>query len=521
MNLDDLRLRIDAIDDEILALLERRADVVAGVARAKAEAGLAAYDPARERAVLERLAQRGAGRFPRESIVAVYREVMSACLSLQAPVAVAFLGPEGTFTHIAAREIFGLAARYAEAATIEGVFDAVRRSAVAYGVVPIENSTEGSVTHAADALLEGGLFIRRELVLEVSHCLLSNAERLTAVERVYSHPQALAQCRAWLAKNLSSAQLVQTSSTAGAAREASADAAGAAVGFAPGRRAHRPAHPPRAHPGSHRERHPLRRPLPRGRGAHRRGQDHAGLRAPRRTRRAPPSAGDLRRRRRQPLAHRVPAQPAGGVGVRLPRRRRGPPRRRGRPARRARARRALRVGDVAGELSADRRGPGEDTMITALYQGAPGAYSDVLLRRHFGARGEEVETLGLPTFRDVAVALLAGRARYGVLPLENTVAGTFREGYDLVAQYDLTPVREVIFRMDHRLLGVPGATVAGLTRIEAHPMVLEECGKFLATLPARARCRRSTPASPRATWPRPGIRASRPSPRPRRPRATA
>jgi chorismate mutase/prephenate dehydratase len=126
-------------------------------------------------------------------------------------------------------------------------------------------------------------------------------------------------------------------------------------------------------------------------------------------------------------------------------------------------------------------------MITALYQGVEGAYSDVLLRRHFAARREEVETLGLPTFRDVAVALLAGRARYAVLPLENTVAGTFREGYDLVAQYDLTPVREVMFRMDHRLLGVPGATVAGLTRIEAHPMVLEECGRFLATLPgARA-----------------------------------
>ena len=122
-------------------------------------------------------------------------------------------------------------------------------------------------------------------------------------------------------------------------------------------------------------------------------------------------------------------------------------------------------------------------MITAAYQGVEGAYSDVLLRAHFAARKEAVETLGLPTFRDVAVALLAGRARYGVLPLENTIAGTFREGYDLLAQYDLTPVREVIFRMDHRLLGVPGATLAGLTRVEGHPIVLEECGKFLATLP--------------------------------------
>ncbi len=230
MTLDELRRSIDHIDDQILALLEQRADIVAGVAQAKKDAGLPVYDPERESALLERLAQKGAGHFPRASIVAVYREVMSACLSIQAPVSVAFLGPEGTFAHIAARRLFGLAARYTEAVTIEGVFDAVRRSATTYGVVPIENSTEGSVTHAVDALLEGGVFIRRELVLEVSQCLLSTAKQLTAIERVYSHPQALAQCRGWLAKYLSSAQLVQTSSTSGAAREAAADPGGAAVG---------------------------------------------------------------------------------------------------------------------------------------------------------------------------------------------------------------------------------------------------------------------------------------------------
>jgi chorismate mutase/prephenate dehydratase len=230
MSLDDLRKRIDAIDDGILALLEQRADIVSGIAQAKAQAGLPVYDPERERLVLERLAQKGAGRFPRESIVAVYREVMSACLAIQSPIKVAFLGPEGTFTHIAARRLFGLAARYTEATTIEGVFDAVRRSVAEFGVVPIENSTEGSVTHAVDALLEGGLFIRRELVLEVAQCLLSRAAQLTQIERVYSHPQGLAQCRAWLAKHLASAQLVQTSSTSAAAREAASDPASAAIG---------------------------------------------------------------------------------------------------------------------------------------------------------------------------------------------------------------------------------------------------------------------------------------------------
>jgi len=231
-SLDDLRDRIDAIDDRILALLDERANVVGRVADAKRSSNAPFFNPERERAVLDRLEAKGAGRFPREAIRAVYREVMSACLAMQAQVAVAFLGPEGTFTHIAARQLFGLAARYAEEATIDGVFDAVRRGAAAYGVVPIENATEGSVTSAADALLDGGVKVRRELVLDVSHCLLSRAPGLGGVARVYSHPQALAQCRAWLAKNLSSAQLVQTTSTGAAAREAAGDPAGAAIGSA-------------------------------------------------------------------------------------------------------------------------------------------------------------------------------------------------------------------------------------------------------------------------------------------------
>lgn len=230
MTLDDLRQQINTIDDRILALLEERASVVAHVADAKRQEQAPFFNPEREAEVLERLVAKGAGRFPKESIIAVYREVMSACLALQAPVHVVFLGPEGTFSHIAARQLFGLAARYSEATTIDGVFDAVRRRTAAYGVVPIENSTEGSVSTAADALIEGGVAIRRELVIEVSQCLLSRATSLSAIERVYSHPQALAQCRVWLAKHLGNAQLVQTSSTGLAAREAALDPATAAIG---------------------------------------------------------------------------------------------------------------------------------------------------------------------------------------------------------------------------------------------------------------------------------------------------
>ena len=228
MSLDDLRRRIDELDDVILRALDERARVMSEVAQAKREANLPGYDPSREQAILDRLAAR-AGRFPPEAIRAVYREVMSACLALQEPLKIAYMGPEGTFSHAAARSFFGLAATYTETTTIEGVFDAVARREAQHGVVPIENSSEGSVDHALDALVGGELLIRAELELEVAQCLLSRASGLASIERVYSHPQALGQCRVWLAKNLSGAQLVQSTSTAAAVREAAADPHAAAV----------------------------------------------------------------------------------------------------------------------------------------------------------------------------------------------------------------------------------------------------------------------------------------------------
>jgi len=227
--LDDLRKRIDELDDHILELLDQRARVVADVGRAKKDSDLPTYDPDRERLILDRLASR-AGRFPPEAIRAVYREVMSACLALQEPLRIAFLGPEGTFSHAAARALFGLAATYTEATTIEGVFDAVARKEAVHGVVPLENSSEGSVDHAVDALIAGDLLIRAEMEFEVAQCLLSRASGLASIERVYSHPQALGQCRVWIAKNLATAQLVQTSSTTAAVRDALSDKHGAAVG---------------------------------------------------------------------------------------------------------------------------------------------------------------------------------------------------------------------------------------------------------------------------------------------------
>ncbi len=224
-------MRIDALDEKILGLLERRAEEARRVAAIKRSTEAPMFhDPERERAVLDRLAERARGHFPPDAVRAVFREVMSACLSVEEPLRVGYLGPEGTFSQMAARHLFGLQARYRECATIEAVFDAVQSRDVTYGVVPFENSTEGAVSMTSDALLEGDLLIRQEYVLPVSHSLLSRAPTLSDITTVFSHPQALGQCRLWLGKHLPRAQVVQTTSTAAAAREALGDPRAAAIG---------------------------------------------------------------------------------------------------------------------------------------------------------------------------------------------------------------------------------------------------------------------------------------------------
>jgi chorismate mutase / prephenate dehydratase len=149
---------------------------------------------------------------------------------LAVEVHVAFLGPAGTFTHEAARALCGPDARFDACSTIDAVFESVRRKDAPLGVVPIENSTEGSVTQALDCLLEGEVRIAGEMVLDIVHCLASHASTIADVERVYSHPQALAQCRRWLSANVAQARLVDSPSTAAAVRHAAGDHRGAAIG---------------------------------------------------------------------------------------------------------------------------------------------------------------------------------------------------------------------------------------------------------------------------------------------------
>jgi chorismate mutase/prephenate dehydratase len=233
MDLAGLRAQIDGIDDQILELLNERARLVGHVATLKERSDTPFYVPSRERAIIDRLTgaqTAGGGPFPVDAIRPVFQEIFSACLSLEKKVRVAYLGPEATYTHLAAKRQFGLSARAIPVGTIAGVFEEVERGAVDFGVVPIENSTEGVVNHTLDTFIDSDLKISAEIVLQVSHCLLARpGAELGEIERVYSHQQALAQCRRWLAAHLPRALVVEAPSTGEAARMAAGDQHGAAI----------------------------------------------------------------------------------------------------------------------------------------------------------------------------------------------------------------------------------------------------------------------------------------------------
>jgi chorismate mutase / prephenate dehydratase len=228
-DLGDLRRQIDAIDDQILDLLNLRARVVIEVGKTKTGKNQEFYVPSRELAIYERLTLNNPGPFPTDAIRRVFREIISASLSLEQPMKVAFLGPLATFTHAAALQQFGLSAQLVPQKSIPAVFDEVLRGRAHYGVVPVENSTEGVVSHTLDMFMESELQINAEILLAISHDLLSRSGRIEEVRKVVSHPQALAQCRQWLAENLPDTPLVDVASTALAAQMAVEDETAAAV----------------------------------------------------------------------------------------------------------------------------------------------------------------------------------------------------------------------------------------------------------------------------------------------------
>jgi chorismate mutase/prephenate dehydratase len=229
--LAELRVQIDAADDQILGLLNQRAGLVGEVADLKTALSVPFYVPSRERQIGERLAAANPGPFPTGSIRAVFQEIFSACLMLEKRVRVAYLGPEGTFSDLAVKHQFGLSARATPMGTIAAVFEEVGRGNADFGVVPVENTTEGMINPTLDCFIDSDLKVSAEIALEINMCLIGRPGiTLPQIERVYSLPVALAQVRHWLAANLPRAALVEARSTADAARLAQGDPQGAAVG---------------------------------------------------------------------------------------------------------------------------------------------------------------------------------------------------------------------------------------------------------------------------------------------------
>lgn len=219
--LTDLRTEIDAVDDQLLDLLNRRAGLARQVGELKQQTGDAQFwRPEREAAVLQRLMSANQGPLSDEAVGRFFRELMSSCLALEKPVTVAYLGPEGTFTQLAARKHFGQAANLQPTSSIGEVFRQVQASQADFGVVPVENSTEGSVNLTLDHLLEYPLRIAGEVQLRIVHNLVSRGTAIKDMQRLYVHYQTRAQCRRWLAEHAPHLTLIEVSSNAEAARRA-------------------------------------------------------------------------------------------------------------------------------------------------------------------------------------------------------------------------------------------------------------------------------------------------------------
>ncbi|HXD00204.1 MAG TPA: prephenate dehydratase [Verrucomicrobiae bacterium] len=228
MNIPEHRKAIDRLDAQIVKLLNDRTRHVLGIGEIKLKAGEEIYAPHRERAVFHRICKLNEGPMTDDSLRAIYREVMSSALSLEKSMNIAYLGPEATFTHQAAIRKFGSSLRYSAQKTIADVFSEVTKNRADYGVVPVENSTEGVVTHTLDMFVESELKIVAQIILPIQHCLLTNG-RKSRIKKLYGHPQTLGQCRGWLQNNLPGVEIIETSSNARSAELAAKEKHSAAI----------------------------------------------------------------------------------------------------------------------------------------------------------------------------------------------------------------------------------------------------------------------------------------------------
>jgi chorismate mutase / prephenate dehydratase len=230
MTLAQIRKRIDAIDSKLIELLNARADLVHEVGEVKKRNGLAVYAPEREEQLLRSLVKKSKGRLPANAIRAIYREIMSASLALEKHLTIAYLGPEATWSHQAARDKFGASVDYSPQSSIAEVFNVVARGKADYGVVPIENSTEGAVNYTLDQLVDSELKVCAQFSLRIENNFVAKIPR-AEIRKVYSHPQVFGQCRQWLRHNLPGVDLIEVASTTHAAEIAARELhAGAIAG---------------------------------------------------------------------------------------------------------------------------------------------------------------------------------------------------------------------------------------------------------------------------------------------------
>lgn len=227
--LEDLRIQIDALDEQLVHLLNQRASVAVEIGRLKVRSGAGVYAPDRERDVLNRVTGLSAGPLSRDSLQAIYRELMSASFALERPPRVGYLGPKGSFTHEAAMGKFGASVEYEPLTHIRAVFEEMARGHVDYGVVPVENTTSGAVLDTLDAFLHSGTKICCEMYRAIHHNLMA-ACRQEEIEVVYSKPEAFMQCQRWLAETGLAARVSSAPSTSRAAEMAASQRNAAAIG---------------------------------------------------------------------------------------------------------------------------------------------------------------------------------------------------------------------------------------------------------------------------------------------------
>ncbi|MBL7081676.1 MAG: prephenate dehydratase [Candidatus Omnitrophica bacterium] len=217
MSLEELRRKIDQLDTRIINLLNQRVGIALAIAQTKKSQGSARYSPDREKQILEHLLRINPGPLSSAAIEAIYREIMSSSLGQDKPVVIVYLGPQASFTHQAALKQFGSQVEYCSSNSITDVFGEVEKGSADYGVVPIENSIEGVITHTLDMFVDSDLKICAQIVLEISHNLLAHCP-MSRIKRIYSNPQVFAQCRSWLEKNLANVEKIEVSSTTRAAQ---------------------------------------------------------------------------------------------------------------------------------------------------------------------------------------------------------------------------------------------------------------------------------------------------------------